>query len=132
MADNTKTLSQEAILADEVLVLTRRTPRTDNQVFPGALPSAMDDVDYQKKIESEIIQKNIQDNLASAYEFHPETFANVSMLYISCLVNDLPVKAFVDCGAQVTICKCVEDFDVFLFYLIFHSDEKMCRKTRSR
>ena len=61
------------------------------------------DIEYQKKLEAEIQEKNILENYAKALEYNPESFASVYMLYINCVINDTEMKAFIDSGAQATI-----------------------------
>ncbi|KAM1753237.1 hypothetical protein ACFX1R_006816 [Malus domestica] len=61
------------------------------------------DVEAQKKIEAAIRQKGIDENWAAALEHNPEAFARVVMLYVDMEVNGIPLKAFVDSGAQSTI-----------------------------
>jgi len=38
-----------------------------------------------------------------ALEANPEAFVQVPMLYVRCTLNDHPLKAFVDTGAQMTV-----------------------------
>lgn len=61
------------------------------------------DVQAQKKIEDAIRQKGIDENWEAAIEYNPEAFARVVMLYVDMEVNGVPLKAFVDSGAQSTI-----------------------------
>lgn len=75
--------------------------------FASSSASAADpfDVESQRRIEKLIQEENIAANFESALEYHPESFGNVSMLYVQVSVNGLEVKAFVDSGAQTTISK---------------------------
>lgn len=61
------------------------------------------DLEAQRQIEQHIQKTNIQENYANAVEFTPEVFGNIEMLYIDCTVNKVPLQAFVDSGAQMTI-----------------------------
>ena len=61
------------------------------------------DIEAQRQLEHIIQQENIQQNMNLALEHSPESFTHVTMLYINCEVNGVPVKAFVDSGAQITV-----------------------------
>lgn len=50
-----------------------------------------------------LTQKGIDENWEAALEHNPEAFARVVMLYVDMEVNGVPLKAFVDSGAQSTI-----------------------------
>ena len=60
------------------------------------------DQESQKKIADTIQQTNVEENMRRAMEHTPESFGQVTMLYINCKANNQPLKAFIDSGAQMT------------------------------
>ena len=61
------------------------------------------DSEAQHMIAEEIRRQQIDSNMENAMEYLPESFGEVTMLYINCRVNGYDIKAFVDSGAQFTI-----------------------------
>ena len=61
------------------------------------------DPEAQKKIAELLRKQAVEDSLEHAMEHTPEAFAEVVMLYVNLTVNGVPMKAFVDSGAQRSI-----------------------------
>lgn len=61
------------------------------------------DSEAQHMIAEEIRRQQIDSNMENAMEYLPESYGEVTMLYINCKVNGHEIKAFVDSGAQFTI-----------------------------
>jgi DNA damage-inducible protein 1 len=67
------------------------------------LDNDINNPDSQAEILRRIRQQVIAKNQEEAFEQNPESFGTVTMLYIDVLINGVPIKAFVDSGAQKTI-----------------------------
>ncbi|KAJ1894407.1 DNA damage-inducible protein 1, partial [Kickxella alabastrina] len=86
-----------------VLQQQQRAIQNERQRELANLEADPFDVESQRRIEEMIRQENVMKNMETALELNPESFASVSMLYISVIVNGTPIKALVDSGAQATI-----------------------------
>lgn len=74
---------------------------TFNQI--QKIQSDPENPENQAKILEMIHQEQINKNLKLAYDIIPQSFVTINMLYISMIINNHKVKAFVDSGAQATI-----------------------------
>ncbi|KAI3986807.1 hypothetical protein MKX01_039781 [Papaver californicum] len=81
----------------------RRDSNMMTQLLQALLNADPFDVEAQKRIEAAIRQKGTDENWEAALEHNPEAFARVVMLYVNMEVNGMPLKAFVDSGAQSTM-----------------------------
>lgn len=85
------------------IVVVRRDLKGGGTNQVGLDASRIESRESQRRIEEDIRQRNINHNMELAYEHLPETFTNVTMLYIHCKINGYAMKAFIDSGAQRTI-----------------------------
>eukprot|EP00039_Didymoeca_costata_P027227 m.17858 g.17858 ORF g.17858 m.17858 type:complete len:379 (+) comp6130_c0_seq2:107-1243(+) len=81
----------------------RREAALARQQRLAALEADPFNVEAQRALEREIQEGNVEQMRQEAIEHMPEVFASVVMLYIDVVVNGIPLKAFVDSGAQMTI-----------------------------
>jgi hypothetical protein len=100
-----ETLASKNIANHDIILLRQTTNVQPSFSSPSNEPSfsSHTDIESQKRMEEIIRRRNIEENMANALEYTPEAFARVVMLYIDCKVNGVPMKAFVDSGAQTTI-----------------------------
>ncbi|CUI14930.1 aspartate protease, putative [Bodo saltans] len=76
---------------------------THNAAAAAPIPPDPEDPEYQRRLYEHIQRQNLEENLANAMEYTPEAFARVVMLYVPCTVNNVPLTAFVDSGAQMSV-----------------------------
>ncbi|KAJ3436266.1 aspartyl protease ddi-related [Anaeramoeba flamelloides] len=83
--------------------LSRKAKEDQKQRFEYLSKNEPENPQLQKMIEEKIRMSRIRKNKDTAYRFNPELFVRVDMLYIPSIINDVPILAFVDTGAQTTI-----------------------------
>lgn len=102
----------------------QRLKREEQERMRRLLANPFDE-DAQRLIAEEIRKQNVEKNMEAAMEYHPESFGQVSMLYINCRVNGHPVKAFIDSGRCSAFFgffwPCSSFFDFYSCMLEFHS-----------
>ena len=91
----------QALLRDAHRARAQAEAKRDAEI--AALNADPFDLEAQRKIEEAIRLQNVAANYETAMETTPEAFGSVIMLYVDMKVNEFPIKAFVDSGAQMTI-----------------------------
>lgn len=98
----------EAVEKNDLAEIVRVMKRQEEQMRQrqATLEAAAADpfnIEAQRALEEEIQLGNVEQLRQEAIEHMPESFGTVTMLYINVVVNGVPLKAFVDSGAQMTI-----------------------------
>eukprot|EP01133_Synstelium_polycarpum_P014026 gene14026-16531_t len=99
-----------AILSEDEPMITQYIEAIEKQRRLQELANDPFNEEGQKAIYEAIQQQNIEHNMEHAIEHTPEAFGRVIMLYVDSTINNRPIKAFVDTGAQQSIMtlKCAE------------------------
>ena len=82
--------------------ISKRTPSASSS-FPPFLSGSELDPNLQRQQYQSLQNKNINEQLGFAIEQYPELFMRVDMLFIEAKIETVPLTAFVDTGAQVSI-----------------------------
>lgn len=102
------------------ILVEHRNAQAEREREMARLQADPFNVENQRRIEQLIREEQIHENYENAVEHNPAAFGRVVMLYINCKVNNVPVKAFVDSGAQMTIMSPRMAKSVNIFHLIDH------------
>lgn len=81
----------------------RQEKEAEERAIRDAIRANPDSAEARARLAELERMRKVDSNLAYAMEHSPESFGRVVMLYIDVKVNGVPVKAFVDSGAQMTI-----------------------------
>jgi len=111
LADRNQELAQllrtapkdEAVAALRERFLTDSVERAEVRDARHTLETDPTDPGALAVVARDARQRTVDENYLLAMEHSPEVFATVTMLYVPIEVNKVPLKAFVDSGAQMTI-----------------------------
>lgn len=83
--------------------ISNNNPSTTSTTTAITATNSLNPNSFNKRRITQTKEEKIEENLMMAMEYHPEVFGSITMLYVSCRINETTIKAFVDCGAQTTI-----------------------------
>jgi hypothetical protein len=85
------------------------------QDFKRRLQQNPDDAHAKEYFSAKDRQQKVNQQYQQAMQEYPESMGRVLMLYIEAKINDKPIQAFVDSGAQTTIMskKCAQKCGIF-------------------
>ena len=79
--------------------------RTDSTVsrLTNSVPQDDFNAESQRIAYEKIQAQNLSDNIALGYEHNPESLVPMPLLYVQGMINQVPLKALIDTGAQMSI-----------------------------